>query len=127
MLSATFIANETIHNGGATYFPDATIPDDGYMVGGTLDPRETIIVRDAANNALSLTTAIRRMLDLLASHTSDTNGYRVAIGTWINKNGDAFIELSENVPFRYRAIALGKARGEFAIYDINGAADIDLV
>ena len=48
------------------------------------------------------------------------------IGAWVNDEGDAFIEVSDIVFDREQAIALGRERGEEAIWDFKNNCEIKL-
>ena len=52
--------------------------------------------------------------------------YQQVIGAWVNWGGDAFIEVSDIVFDREEAIALGKERGEEAVWDFKNDCEIKL-
>jgi hypothetical protein len=94
---------------------------EAYAVGGASDSCECVY-----NDDLSFNT-FRYIMDLkirfMESQPEDT---MQVIGAWVNDEGDAFIEVSDIVFDREEAIALGKERGEEAIWDFKNNCEIKM-
>lgn len=99
------------------YFPTR----EAYAVGGATDSVEMV-----DNNLLSF-NAFRDIMELnieFMERQPDTTTQ--VIGAWVNDEGVAFIEVSDIVFDREEAIALGKERGEEAVWDFAKAESIYL-
>lgn len=94
---------------------------EAYAVGGASDSCECVY-----NDDLSFNT-FRYIMDLkirfMESQPEDT---MQVIGAWVNDEGNAFIEVSDIVFDREQAIALGRERGEEAIWDFKNNCEIKL-
>ena len=94
---------------------------EAYAVGGATESVECV-----DNNLLSFNT-FRYTMDLkikfMQEQPEDT---MQVIGAWVNDEGDAFIEVSDIVFDLEEAIALGKERGEEAIWDFKNDHEIIL-
>jgi len=94
---------------------------EAYAVGGATDSVEMV-----DNNLLSY-NAFRSTMELLIEFMGrqpDTT--MQVIGAWVNDDNYAFIEVSDIVFDREEAIALGKERGEEAIWDFKNNCEIKL-
>ena len=94
---------------------------EAYAVGGAADSVEMV-----DNNLLSY-NAFRYTMELLIEFMErqpDTT--MQVIGAWVNDDNYAFIEVSDIVFDREEAIALGKERGEEAIWDFDNDCEIKL-
>jgi len=96
-------------------------PREAYAVGGATDSVEMV-----DNNLLSY-NAFRYTMELnieFMERQPDTT--MQVIGAWVNDDNYAFIEVSDIVFDREEAIALGKERGEEAIWDFKNNCEIKL-
>ena len=94
---------------------------EAYAVGGACDSCECVY-----NDDLSFNT-FKYIMDLkiqFMERQPDTT--MQVIGAWVNDEGNAFIEVSDIVFDRERAIALGKEREEEAIWDFKNNCEIRL-
>ena len=94
---------------------------EAYAVGGACDSCECVY-----NDDLSFNT-FKYIMDLkiqFMERQPDTT--MQVIGAWVNDEGNAFIEVSDIVFDRERAIALGKEREEEAIWDFKNDCEIKL-
>ena len=94
---------------------------EAYAVGGATDSVEMI-----DNNLLSYNT-FREIMELnieFMKRQPDTTTQ--VIGAWVNDDNYAYIEVSDIVFDREEAIALGKERGEEAIWDFKNNCEIKL-
>ena len=96
-------------------------PREAYAVGGATDSVEMV-----DNNLLSY-NAFRYTMELnieFMERQPDTT--MQVIGAWVNDDNYAYIEVSDIVFDREEAIALGKERGEEAIWDFDNNCEIKL-
>ena len=96
-------------------------PREAYAVGGASDSCECVYNDDLSFNKF------KSIMDLkieFMERQPDTT--MQVIGAWVNWGGDAFIEVSDIVFDREEAIALGKERGEEAIWDFDNNCEIKL-
>ena len=94
---------------------------EAYAVGGATDSVEMV-----DNNFLSYNTFQKIMeLNIEFMERQPDTGMQV-IGAWVNDDNYAFIEVSDIVFDREEAIALGKERGEEAIWDFKNNCEIKL-
>ena len=94
---------------------------EAYAVGGACDSCECVY-----NDDLSFNT-FKYIMDLkiqFMERQPDTT--MQVIGAWVNDEGNAFIEISNILFDRDSAIALGKERGEEAIWDFKNDCEIKL-
>ena len=94
---------------------------EAYAVGGATESVECV-----DNNLLSF-NAFRYTMELkieFMKRQPDTT--MQVIGAWVNDDDYAYIEVSDIVFDREEAIALGKERGEEAIWDFNNNCEIKL-
>ena len=94
---------------------------EAYAVGGACDSCECVY-----NDDLSFNT-FKYIMDLkiqFMERQPDTT--MQVIGAWVNDEGNAFIEVSDIVFDRERAIPLGKEREEEAIWDFKNNCEINL-
>ena len=95
--------------------------DEAYAVGGATESVECV-----DNDLLSFNT-FRYTMDLkikfMQEQPEDT---MQVIGAWVNDDNYAYIEVSDIVVDREEAIALGKERGEEAIWDFKNNREIKL-
>ena len=98
---------------------------EAYAVGGASDSCECV-----DNNLLSFNT-FREIMDLKIKFMERENEkwgvpLMQVIGAWVNDDNYAFIEVSDIVFDLEEAIALGKERGEEAIWDFKNNCEIKL-
>ena len=99
---------------------------EAYAVGGAC-PDHVVCV----NNDLFSFNAFRRAMEMniefikRTEFSDDFLNVKV-IGAWVNDEGNAFIEISNVLFDRDSAIALGKERGEQAIWDFKNNCEIKL-
>ena len=96
---------------------------EAYAVGGASDSCECVY-----NDDLSFNT-FKYIMDLKIQFMERENEkwgvpLMQVIGAWVNDEGNAFIEVSDIVFDREEAIALGKERGEEAIWDFKNNCEI---
>ena len=102
---------------------------EAYAVGGiatSTQPFAADSVECVYNDDLSFNT-FKYIMDLkiqFMERQPDTTTQ--VIGAWVNDEGNAFIEISDIVFDREEAIALGKERGEEAIWDFKNNCEIRL-
>jgi hypothetical protein len=94
---------------------------EAYAVGGATESVECV------DNDLLSFNAFRYMMELkiefMREQPEDT---LQVIGAWVNDDNYAYIEVSDIVFDREEAIALGKERGEEAIWDFKNDCEIKL-
>ena len=94
---------------------------EAYAVGGASDSCECVYNDDLSFNKFKGIMDLK--IKFMESQPEDT---MQVIGAWVNWGGDAFIEVSDIVFDREEAIALGKERGEEAIWDFKNNCEIKL-
>ncbi len=94
---------------------------EAYAVGGASDSCECVYNDDLSFNKFKAIMDLK--IEFMESQPEDT---MQVIGAWVNWGGDAFIEVSDIVFDREEAIALGKERGEEAIWDFKNNCEIKL-
>ena len=96
----------------------STYEGGGYAVGGASDCHEP----------LADFLSFNRFAEIMADFCEQTRGKasRLLIGGWVDKQGRAYLELSDIVQNRAEAIGLGKDRDEKAIYDLWNNEEIKL-
>ena len=88
----------------------------GYAVGGASECIEILVNTMSWNSFKSIMSALRK-------ETQGTGLSRI-IGGWVDIDNVAYLEISDIVQDRAEAIALGKERGEIAIYDFGKNEEI---
>ncbi len=114
MTSKTFgqaLYDEIWMNGGLSYNPIEETPKTGYMVG-------ILVLDEFEPEGLKETEVHKRISEAYCKYYN----YRFDLhdrffGGWLSE-GILYLDISEHVENREDAIALAKARGELAIYDI---------
>ena len=94
---------------------------EAYAVGGASDSCECVYNDDLSFNKFKGIMDLK--IKFMESQPEDT---MQVIGAWVNWGGDAFIEVSDIAFDREEAIALGKERGEEAIWDFKNNCEIKL-
>ena len=98
---------------------------EAYAVGGASDSCECVYNDDLSFNKFREIMEIK--LDFIKRTEFEDDFLTVkVIGAWVNDEGNAFIEISNIVFDRERAIALGKEREEEAIWDFKNNCEIKL-
>ena len=98
---------------------------EAYAVGGASDSCECVYNDDLSFNKFREIMEIK--LDFIKRTEFEDDFLTVkVIGAWVNDEGNAFIEISNIVFDRERAIALGKEREEEAIWDFKNDCEIKL-
>lgn len=110
-------ARLTLKNNGGTFTPagHAVLLRHGYMVGGVV-PTHVEVLHDVAQVADTLEWFAHKHADILESHVT-------FLGTWID-GGRVYLDVSQHVVKREDALALGRARGELAIWDCAEGEEI---
>ena len=94
---------------------------EAYAVGGATESVECV-----DNDLLSFNT-FRYTMDLKIKFMQEQPEETMqVIGAWVNDDNYAYIEVSDIVFDREQAIALGKERGEEAIWDFKNNCEIKL-
>ena len=98
---------------------------EAYAVGGAGDSVECVDNNLLSYNAFSYTMEL--LIDFIkrTEFSDDFLNVKV-IGAWVNDDNYAFIEVSNVLFDRDSAIALGKERGEEAIWDFKNNCEIKL-
>ena len=94
---------------------------EAYAVGGATDSVEMV-----DNNLLSYNTFQKIMKLNIEFMERQPDTTMQVIGAWVNDDNYAYIEVSDIVFDRAEAIALGKERGEEAIWDFDNNCEIKL-
>ena len=98
---------------------------EAYAVGGASDSCECVYNDDLSFNKFREIMEIK--LDFIKRTEFEDDFLTVkVIGAWVNDEGNAFIEISNILFNRDSAIALGKERGEEAIWDFKNNCEIKL-
>ena len=98
---------------------------EAYAVGGASDSCECVYNDDLSFNKFR--DIMETKLDFIKrTEFSDDFLTVKVIGAWVNDEGNAFIEISNILFDRDSAIALGKERGEEAIWDFKNDCEIKL-
>ena len=98
---------------------------EAYAVGGASDSCECVYNDDLSFNKFREIMEIKLDFIKRTEFADDFLTVKV-IGAWVNDEGNAFIEISNIVFDREEAIALGKERGEEAIWDFKNNCEIKL-
>ena len=94
---------------------------EAYAVGGATDSVEMV-----DNNLLSYNNFEKIMKLNIEFMERQPDTTMQVIGAWVNDDNYAFIEVSDIVFDREEAIALGRERGEEAIWDFKNNCEIKL-
>ena len=94
---------------------------EAYAVGGATDSVEMVDNNLLSYNAFSFTMEL--MIEFMKRQPDTTTQ---VIGAWVNDDNYAYIEVSDIVFERDSAIALGRERGEEAIWDFKNNCEIKL-
>lgn len=94
---------------------------EAYAVGGATESVECVYNDDLSFNKFKCIMDLK--IKFMQEQPEDT---MQVIGAWVNWAGDAFIEVSDILHDREQAIALGKERGEEAIWDFKNNREIKL-
>ena len=98
---------------------------EAYAVGGASDSCECVYNDDLSFNKFREIMEIKLDFIKRTEFSDDFLNVKV-IGAWVNDEGNAFIEISNILFSRDSAIALGKERGEEAIWDFKNNCEIKL-
>ena len=98
---------------------------EAYAVGGAADSVECVDNNLLSYNAFSYTMEL--LIDFIKRTEFEDDFLNVkVIGAWVNDDNYAYIEVSNVLFDRDSAIALGKERGEEAIWDFKNNCEIKL-
>lgn len=98
---------------------------EAYAVGGATDSVEMVDNNDLSFNKFREIMELKiEFIEKQAEPFTPFSNYQRVIGAWVNDDGYAFIEVSDIVFDREQAIALGKERGEEAIWDFKNNCEI---
>ena len=98
---------------------------EAYAVGGASDSCECVYNDDLSFNTFKYIMDTKIEFIKRTEFSDDFLNVKV-IGAWVNDEGNAFIEISNIIFDRDSAIALGKERGEEAIWDFKNDCEIKL-
>ena len=98
---------------------------EAYAVGGASDSCECVYNDDLSFNKFREIMEVKLDFIKRTEFADDFLTVKV-IGAWVNDEGNAFIEISNILFDRDSAIALGKERGEEAIWDFKNNCEIKL-
>ena len=98
---------------------------EAYAVGGASDSCECVYNDDLSFNKFKYIMDLKLDFIKRTEFADDFLTVKV-IGAWVNDEGNAFIEISNILFNRDSAIALGKERGEEAIWDFKNNCEIKL-
>ena len=98
---------------------------EAYAVGGASDSCECVYNDDLSFNTFKYIMDTKIQFIKRTEFSDDFLNVKV-IGAWVNDEGNAFIEISNIIFDRDSAIALGKERGEEAIWDFKNNCEIKL-
>ena len=98
---------------------------EAYAVGGACDSCECVYNDDLSFNTFKYIMDLKIQFIKRTEFSDDFLTVKV-IGAWVNDEGNAFIEVSNVLFDRDSAIALGKERGEEAIWDFKNDCEIKL-
>lgn len=98
---------------------------EAYAVGGASDSCECVYNDDLSFNKFREIMEVKLDFIKRTEFADDFLTVKV-IGAWVNDEGNAFIEISNILFNRDSAIALGKERGEEAIWDFKNNCEIKL-
>ena len=98
---------------------------EAYAVGGASDSCECVYNDDLSFNTFKYIMDTKIQFIKRTEFSDDFLNVKV-IGAWVNDEGNAFIEISNIIFDRDSAIALGKERGEEAIWDFKNNCEIRL-
>ena len=104
------VVEDTLTNGGLTVKPFiGEKPETGYMV--ALEGYELQVpVSEFFTGVVA---------DYIGEHAQKLmSNPALCLGTWVNE-GTVYLDLSENVPNREKALELGKERGQLAIFSLD--------
>ena len=105
-------------------------PREAYAVGGATDSVEMVDNNLLSYNAFRFTMELNiefmEKNERYFRNEDPLGNYQQVIGAWVNDDNYAFIEVSDIVFDREEAIALGKERGEEAIWDFDNNCEIKL-
>lgn len=113
----------TEQHGGGTFWPwgeSVTHIGSGYLVGGRIQGLR--LGWDRGDNA-KLERNVRAFMNVAARTTEQNPG--TYIGTWVGDDGWLYLDVVEWVGGIVKAVALGIARGELAIYDCRAKNAFD--
>ena len=103
---------------------------EAYAVGGATESCECVYNDDLSFNKfkyiMDLKIEFMEQKERYFRNVDPLGNYQQVIGAWVNDEGDAFIEVSDIVFEREQAIALGRERGEEAIWDFKNDCEIKL-
>lgn len=117
------ILTRTAIDGGGTFGTNghAIRHAGGYMVGGAGSPARILPMVKVRDRSIGAHAAVESVMGEV-----DAIGGRTYVGTWVD--GDmAYIEASSWVADLAQADALGRNRGERAIYDVTNGTTLWLV
>ncbi len=114
-----FIFNALDKDGGFTVaFNGASVPDDGYMVGGAVTPLQLC----------NLEITARRFQEFIDEHSELLNqASDYFFGGWVDKaDGSVWLDVSQHFHSVADAITTAQMRKEIAIWDVEHSHEIRL-
>ena len=112
------MADTTTREGGLSANYIGRAPKTGYMVGGVV-PSRTV---DAAAGRAAISSVIREFYSENRAVLKRPGTY---LGTWVD-GGKVYIDISQRTGTKKRALELGRARGELAVYDVARGESVDV-
>ncbi|WP_367138507.1 MULTISPECIES: hypothetical protein [Streptomyces] len=107
MITLEYIAAETQVNGGFSWARNQSNPHFGYMVA---TPGHEQVIRGWDGSTGQIASFVAEHILRVAASDS------LWFGSWM-ENGDLYLDLSENIIDRERALQAGRERGEISIWD----------
>jgi hypothetical protein len=116
-LDPTFVASETLMEGGITISVDATLPTHGYAVGGQVKPW---------HSGLSTGRALAQQVELFVkAHAEELALPGRYLGAWLDTaDYQVWLDVTHVVNERGTALAEARMLGEIAIYDLDTRQEI---
>lgn len=105
---ARHLIDAAVRRGGITAYPDGTTPSSGYVVG--IAGRGAIIDMSAPHTVMLASAWLDATLPTLSATE--------CFGSWFH-NGDVYLDVSVVIANRDAALAVARATGEMAIWDID--------
>lgn len=105
-------------NSGGTFNLQGESPKEGYMV-SVLDHEEVCEKEEFESNPTYILEYIESKKHLLNSTKT------LYIGVWLNE-GKYYMDLSERISSKWKAVSLGMLRDQKAIWDLNKNVEVSL-
>ncbi|MFF3555342.1 hypothetical protein ACWD4V_16120 [Streptomyces tsukubensis] len=107
MLTLEHVALQTMTNGGFTWARSKSNPLFGFMVA---TPGHEKVIKNWNGSTAPIASFVAE--NILRVAVSDSLWF----GSWM-EGGDLYLDISENITDRGRALEIGRARGEISVWD----------